>query len=113
MRAAVLALCLIAPPAGAEAFFDIGISHSQIESKNTDVSVPIDRTETSLHLGIGASRSVGERGELSVRLELERPITERLSVAGYWRFTENDSNTPVFDYGRHILGGALTLNFGS
>ena len=64
MRAAVLALCLIAPPAGAEAFFDIGISHSQIESKNTDVSVRPDRTETSLHLGIGASRSVGERGEL-------------------------------------------------
>ena len=71
MRAAVLALCLIAPPAGAEAFFDIGISHSQIESKNTDVSVRPDRTETSLHLGIGASRSVGERGELSVRLELD------------------------------------------
>jgi hypothetical protein len=49
----------------------------------------------------------------SVRLELERPITETLSVAGYWRFTDNDSNTPVFNYDRHILGGAFTLNFGS
>ena len=49
----------------------------------------------------------------SVRLELERPITEMLSVAGYWRFTDNDSNTPVFNYDRHILGGAFTLSFGS
>ena len=71
MRAAVLALCVIAPPAGADAFFDIGVSSSRIESRNTEVSVRPDRTETGLHLGIGASRSVGERGELSVRLELD------------------------------------------
>ena len=71
MRAALLVLCLIARPVGAEAFFDIGVNTSRIESRNTNVSARPDRTETGLHLGIGASRSVGERGELSVRLELD------------------------------------------
>ncbi len=74
MRAALLALCLIAPPAGAEAFFDIGVSSWQIESMiaNAGGTVDtIDTTETGLHLGVGASRRVGDRGELSVRLELD------------------------------------------
>ncbi len=71
MRAALLALCLIAPPAGAEAFFDIGASSWQIETRIANTPGTTDTTETGLHLGIGAGRRVGERGELSVRLELD------------------------------------------
>ncbi|MEE8542642.1 MAG: hypothetical protein V3S94_02165 [Gammaproteobacteria bacterium] len=114
MRAALLVLCLIARPAGAEAFFDIGVGSSRIESRNTDVSARPDRTETGLHLGVGASRRVGERGELSVRLELDdlgsdlllavraldyrRHISERLAFNVFIGAARLDLETPAFGY---------------
>ncbi len=114
MRAALLVLCLIARPVGAEAFFDIGVGSSRIESRNTDVSARPDRTETSLHLGVGASRRVGERGELSVRLELDdlgsdlllavraldyrRHISERLAFNVFIGAARLDLETPAFGY---------------
>jgi len=48
-----------------------------------------------------------------IQLMLERPINQWLSVSARWRYRDNKSNTPVFDYDRHILGGYFTLNFGS
>ena len=120
MRAALLVLCLIARPAGAEAFFDIGANVSRIESRNTNVSARPDRTETGLHLGIGASRSVGERGELSVRLELDnlgsdlllavrafdyrRHISERLAFNVFVGAARLDLATPAFGY---YYGGGI------
>jgi tetratricopeptide (TPR) repeat protein len=47
-----------------------------------------------------------------LRLAIERPITELLSVTAHWRYTSNDSNTPSFDYDRNVLGGYFTLSFG-
>ena len=114
MRAALLVLCLIARPVGAEAFFDIGVASSRIESRNTNVSARPDRTETGLHLGVGASRRVGERGELSVRLELDdlgsdlllavraldyrRHISERLAFNIFIGAARLDLETPAFGY---------------
>ena len=44
---------------------------------------------------------------------LERPITEHLKVSARYRYENNDSNVDVFDYDRNIVGGFLTLEFGS
>jgi tetratricopeptide (TPR) repeat protein len=46
------------------------------------------------------------------RAQLSRPITDWLSAAAHWRWTDNDSNTAVFDYDRHVLGGSVTVSFG-
>jgi hypothetical protein len=41
--------------------------------------------------------------------ELERPITDWLTISGRYRYVNNDSNTDVFEYDRHIAGGYLTV----
>jgi hypothetical protein len=41
--------------------------------------------------------------------ELERPITDWLVASARYRYVNNDSNTAVFDYDRHIAGGYLTV----
>jgi tetratricopeptide (TPR) repeat protein len=41
--------------------------------------------------------------------ELERPITDWLLVTARYRYVNNDSNTAVFDYDRHIVGGYVTV----
>ena len=114
MRAALLVLCLIARPAGAEAFLDIGVNASRIESRIANVDGTIETTETGLHLGIGASRRVGERGELSVRLELDnlgselllavraldyrRHLSDRLAFNVFAGAARLDLATPAFGY---------------
>jgi tetratricopeptide (TPR) repeat protein len=47
-----------------------------------------------------------------VATSVSRPITELVSVAARWRYTDNDSNTDVFDYDQHVLGVYLTLGLG-
>ncbi len=114
MRTAVLALCLIAPPAGAEAFFDIGVSSWRVESRIANSPGETDTTETGLHLGVGASRRVGERGELSLRLELDElgsdlliavraldyryHLSGRLAFNGFLGAARLDLATPAFGY---------------
>lgn len=41
--------------------------------------------------------------------ELERPITDWLLASARYRYVDNDSNTAVFEYHRHIAGGYLTV----
>jgi tetratricopeptide (TPR) repeat protein len=48
----------------------------------------------------------------SARVLLERPITDWLTVAAHYRYVDNDSNTPVFDYDRNIIGGYFTVHYG-
>lgn len=63
---------------------------------------------------VGTPNTVKRRDSIwTVRLLLERPLTHRLTLSGYWRYTNESSNTPVFDYDRNILGGYFTLSFGS
>jgi tetratricopeptide (TPR) repeat protein len=47
-----------------------------------------------------------------VSVLLERPILSWLKASLIWRFQDNDSNTDVFDYDRHVAGGFLTATFG-
>jgi len=44
---------------------------------------------------------------------LERPITDHLKVSARYRHENDSSNVAVFDYHRNIVGGFLTLEFGS
>lgn len=44
---------------------------------------------------------------------LERPITDHLKVSVRYRHEDDFSNVEVFDYDRNIVGGFLTLEFGS
>jgi Flp pilus assembly protein TadD len=46
---------------------------------------------------------------LTAAAELERPITSWLSISGRYRYINNESNTKVFDYDRHIAGGYFTV----
>lgn len=43
---------------------------------------------------------------------LERSITDHLKVEARYRYQDDSSNIPVFDYKRHIVGGFLTVEFG-
>ncbi len=42
---------------------------------------------------------------------LERPITDRVSVLGSYRYTDTGSNTNVYDYERHVVGVYLRVRF--
>jgi tetratricopeptide (TPR) repeat protein len=43
--------------------------------------------------------------------ELFYPLTEWLTVSARYRYADNVSNTAVFDYDRHIVGGYLTVHW--
>lgn len=47
-----------------------------------------------------------------VKVLLERPINDWLKASARWQYDNNDSNTSVFKYDRHIAGGFLTVSFG-
>ena len=61
MRTVIIAVSLMAAPASAEVFIDIGGSVSQIDSKLAHRRDTVSRTEAGLHFGLGASRSIGAR----------------------------------------------------
>ena len=42
---------------------------------------------------------------------LSRPITSWLSASARWNYLNSESNTPVFDYDRHIVGAFFTIRF--
>ncbi len=44
-------------------------------------------------------------------VELERPLSQRLTASLRYRYTHNRSNVTVFDYDRQILGAYLTVRF--
>jgi hypothetical protein len=43
--------------------------------------------------------------------ELGYPVTDWLIVSARYQYTNDDSNTRVFDYDRHIAGGYITLSW--
>lgn len=71
MRALILLLGLIALPANAQLFVDVGASYSHVQSKIANRDDTVDRSDSGAHVGIGARRSVTDRSDLSVRLELD------------------------------------------
>jgi tetratricopeptide (TPR) repeat protein len=43
--------------------------------------------------------------------ELEKFVTENVSVLARYRFTDSGSNTDVYDYDRHVVGGYVRIRF--
>ena len=48
----------------------------------------------------------------SLQVELERGIANWLKMTVRYQFTDDDSNTPTFDYNRHIVGLYFTVSLG-
>jgi hypothetical protein len=46
-----------------------------------------------------------------VDVRLERPITNWLTASIRYDYLNNESNVPVFDYDRHLVGGYLTVTW--
>ena len=47
-----------------------------------------------------------------VQALLERPIAKRVTVTARWTYFNDDSNTDVFNYDRHVVGLYVTVAFG-
>jgi len=118
MRTVIIAMSLIAAPASAEVFIDIGASVSQIDSKIANRSGTVSRTEAGAHLGLGARRSIGERSDLGVRVEVDTlgsdlllafraldyryHISNRFALSAFLGAARLDLATPAYGY---YLGG--------
>jgi len=114
MRALLLGLSLIALPASAELFVDVGITDADIDSRIAGRPDTVNRTESGLHLGVGARRSVGERSDLSVRLELDNlgsdlmlavraldyryNVSEKFAVNAFLGVARLDLATPAYGF---------------
>jgi hypothetical protein len=122
MRALLIPACLLALPASAEVFFDIGVSASRVEAKIANIDDTLDSSDASLHVGVGARRPIGERGDIGVRLELDtvdsdlllavraldyrRHVSDKLAVGFFLGASRLDLATPAYGY---YLGAGVTL----
>ena len=118
MRTVIIAVSLMAAPASAEVFIDIGASVSEIDSKIANRSGTVSRTEAGAHLGLGARRSIGERSDLGVRVEVDTlgsdlllafraldyryHISNRFALSAFLGAARLDLATPAYGY---YLGG--------
>ena len=115
-------LPLVAGPAFADIFVDAGAQTSRVKARIANVEDTTETTEPGIHLGIGASRRVGEQSELGVRLEADTlgsdlllavraldyryHISERVAVSAFLGAARLDLATPAYGY---YLGGGLQL----
>jgi hypothetical protein len=106
-------------PFEAELFVDFGAQLSRVSSKIANRDAKIDDRSASLHLGIGARRSLGDRSDLAVRLEADdidgdlllalraldfrRHISDHLAWTGFLGVARLDLATPA--YGWYLGGG--------
>ena len=110
----LLALLVVASAARSEVFVDVGVAASEVQSAIANQIGKVNRSETGAHVGVGARRPVGERGDIGVRLELDSiggdlylaaraldyrfHISERLAVSGYFGAARLDLATPAYGY---------------
>ena len=122
MRALWIPILLLAVPAHAEIFVDVGASASRVEAKIALIDDPVDSSDGGLHVGVGARRSIGERGDIGVRLELDsvdsdlllavraldyrRHVSEKLAVGVFIGAARLDLATPAYGY---YFGAGVTL----
>jgi hypothetical protein len=115
-------LPLVAGPAFADIFVDAGAQTSRVKARIANVEDTTETTESGIHLGIGASRRVGEQSELGARLEADTlgsdlllavraldyryHISERVAVSAFLGAARLDLATPAYGY---YLGGGLQL----
>lgn len=110
----VAAVCaVLGATAKADVFVDVGAHSSRVEADIANADV-VETTESGLHVGVGASRSVGERSEFGVRLELDslggdlllavraldykRHISERFAWSAFLGAARLDLATPAYGY---------------
>jgi hypothetical protein len=114
MRAAAFVLCLLALPARAEWFVDLGAGANNLESKLALSDEWVGSTSGSAHLGLGVRRSAGERGDIGARLELDnvdsnlyiavravdyrRHVTDKVAVGFFLGAARLDLETPAYGY---------------
>jgi tetratricopeptide (TPR) repeat protein len=68
-----------------------------------------DEIESGVQYALDDSDRRDHYVEVDVRLE--RPITRWLTASIRYDYLKNDSNVPVFDYDRHLVGGYLTVTW--
>ena len=122
MRTLPIAIVLLAAPAEAELFVDLGAGINAVEAKIANIDDTVDSTDGGLHLGFGLRREIGERGDIGVRLELDtvdsdlllavraldyrRHVSEKLAVGFFLGAARLDLATPAYGY---YLGAGVTL----
>jgi len=136
MRVAFLCVLMLAAiPAQAEIFVDVGVHSSEVRSTIANQVGKLTRSEAGAHAGIGARRSVGERGDIGVRLEIDDiggnlflaaraldyryRLSERFAIGGFLGAARLDLATPAYGYyfgagasWRNIVAGwDLNLDF--
>jgi hypothetical protein len=103
----LLSLVAVALPARAELFVDLGVNASEVRSIIANRVGKLVRSETGAHLGFGGRRAVGERSDLSFRVEID-------SLGSDWFFavflgaSRLDLATPA--WGLYIGGGVTWKN---
>lgn len=111
-----------AAPARAQVFLDLGAQVARTSSLIANQPAKIDRTDSSLHVGVGVRRSIGDRGDLAVRLELDRlgsalflgvrpldyrrNVSDRLAWTGFFGVARLGLGTPAYGW---YLGGGLQV----
>jgi hypothetical protein len=114
-----LSTCAVTP-AVADVFIDLGAQTSRVKARIANLEDTVDTTESGVHAGIGASRRVGERGEIGARLELDTlgsdlflavraldyryHVSTRFAVSGFLGAARLDLATPAYGW---YLGGGL------
>jgi hypothetical protein len=120
--ATTLVACLLCAPASAEYFVDLGVSTIRVESKIGTRQSTINRTDSGIHVGVGARRMINERSDIGVRIELDRVdsdlllavraldyrrhISERLAYSVFGGAARLDLATPAYGW---YFGGGITL----
>jgi hypothetical protein len=120
----LLSLVAVALPARAELFVDLGVNASEVRSIIANRVGKLVRSETGAHLGFGGRRAVGERSDLSFRVEIDSlgsdwffavraldyryHLSDRLAISGFLGASRLDLATPA--WGLYIGGGVTWKN---
>ena len=119
------ASCVTVSAANAEVFVDLGLNATRIESDIANRPDTVSASESGLHVGIGARRSTGGRGDFGVRLEIDdlgpdtllavraldyrRRLSDRLAWTAFLGAARLDLATPA--YGYYLGGGVQLIDF--
>ena len=114
MRAAALALCLLATPVEAEWFIDLGAGANNLSSKFGTSDDWVDSTSGSAHVGLGVRRAIGDKADIGARLDIDdvdsnlyiavravdyrRHVSENLAVGFFFGAARLDLETPAYGY---------------
>ncbi len=120
----LISLIAVALPARAELFVDVGVNASEVRSSIANRAGKVVRSETGAHLGFGGRRAVGERSDMSFRVEIDSlgsdwffavraldyryHLSDRFAISGFLGASRLDLATPA--WGLYIGGGGTWKN---